>query len=80
MDTETLAHPYMSASSEWTEAAYRDCGITVVRMATPLRTLTTLYWSPEPKNTRPCGRGRQFRSSDEDSEPKTDEISPPGVA
>lgn len=32
---------YMSASSEWTEAAYRGCGITIVRTAKPLRASTT---------------------------------------
>lgn len=32
---------YMSASSDWTEAAYRGCGITVVRTAKPLRSSTT---------------------------------------
>lgn len=32
---------YMSASTEWTEAAYRGAGITIVRTAKPLRTSTT---------------------------------------
>lgn len=32
---------YMSASADWTEAAYRGCGITVVRTARPLRASTT---------------------------------------